>query len=419
MKKRVCPQKLRGVIQIPSSKSDSQRAILAASLGKGVSEISHIGNSADELAMLQSVQQLGAQLTWLENRKVTVQGIENFPQSMHLNMHESGLGLRLITSICAAHSGKYYINGSGSLTKRDMRFFEETLPEFGVSVQSNNGLIPLEIEGKMHGAEIELDGSLSSQYLSGLLMALPLLPTESRLHVRDLKSIPYVQMTLNTLSKFGISIQHHQFEDFVIAGNQRYIPTNYTIEGDWSAASFWLVAAALGQSVYIDGLSLQSLQADKAILTAFKSANCSVLFNENGISIDGSNRTNFQFDATHCPDLFPALVTFAALCDGRSEIQGLKRLKHKESDRGQALQTEFEKLGIQLVLDEVTDTIHVYGKQNLDGGIVDSHNDHRIAMCLAIAGLFADSSIEIEGAESVSKSYPDFWNDLESLKING
>jgi 3-phosphoshikimate 1-carboxyvinyltransferase len=242
------------------------------------------------------------------------------------------------------------------------------------------------------------------------------LQTESRLTVHELKSIPYVQMTLNTLAQFGISIQHHQFEQFVVAGNQRYIATNYLIEGDWSAASYWLVAAALGQSIVVEGLSLQSLQADKSILTAFENANCAVLYTENGISIDGRNRIPFQFDATHCPDLFPALVTFAALCEGRSDIQGLKRLKHKESDRGEALQTEFEKLGVQLVLDETTDTIHVYGKKTIEGATVGSHNDHRIAMCLAIAGMFADAAVEIEGAEAVAKSYPRFWDDLQSLK---
>lgn len=417
MKKRVFPQKRRGNIQLPSSKSDSQRSILAAALCKGTSEISHIGNSSDELAMLQAVQELGAKITWLDNQQALIQGIESFPTSTQLKLHESGLGFRLMTSVCAAHPGKHRIDGSGSLTQRSMHFFEETLPDFGVRVQSNNGFIPLEMQGEMHGAEIELDGSLSSQYLSGLLMALPLLPSESRLYVRDLKSIPYVQMTLNTLAQFGISIQHHQFEQFVIAGNQHYIPTNYLIEGDWSAASYWLVASALGQDIRVEGLSLQSLQADKAILTAFKNANCDVLFSEHGISIDGTNRTSFQFDATHCPDLFPALVTFAALCEGRSDIQGLNRLKHKESDRGVALQSEFEKLGVQLVLDELTDTIHIYGKNQLDGGIVDAHNDHRMAMCLAIAGMFADSPIEIEDAESVAKSYPNFWNDLEALKL--
>ncbi len=416
MNKRVSPHMRRGVIQIPSSKSDSQRAILAAALCGGTSELHPIGNSADEMAMLNAIQQLGAQVHWKSDTKALIQGITRFPTSTHVNLHESGLGLRLITSVCAAHPGKHRIDGAGSLTQRSMHFFEDTLPAFGVRVQSNGGFIPLEIEGNMHGAELALDGSLSSQYLSGLLMALPLLHAESRLTVHELKSIPYVQMTLNTLAQFGISIQHHQFEQFVVAGNQRYIATNYLIEGDWSAASYWLVAAALGQSIVVEGLSLQSLQADKSILTAFEKANCAVLYTENGISIDGRNRIPFQFDATHCPDLFPALVTFAALCEGRSDIQGLKRLKHKESDRGEALQTEFEKLGVQLVLDETTDTIHVYGKKTIEGATVGSHNDHRIAMCLAIAGMFADAAVEIEGAEAVAKSYPRFWDDLQSLQ---
>jgi 3-phosphoshikimate 1-carboxyvinyltransferase len=295
-----------------------------------------------------------------------------------------------------------------------MHFFEEILPQFGAKVKSQNGYIPIEIEGPMHGSEISLDGSLSSQYLSGLLMALPLLETESRLSVENLKSIPYVQMTLNTLTQFGIEIQHQNFEQFIIAGKQKYLPTNYIIEGDWSAASYWLVASALGQNIKISGLSLTSLQADKAILKAFETANCTIIFDENQISIEGNKRKSFQFDATHCPDLFPALATFAALCDGRSDIKGISRLKHKESDRGEVLKSEFEKLGVNIVLNEQDDTMHIYGKNSIEGGKVNSHNDHRIAMCLAIAGMFAEAEIEIDEAESVGKSYLNFWEDFTS-----
>jgi 3-phosphoshikimate 1-carboxyvinyltransferase len=224
-------------------------------------------------------------------------------------------------------------------------------------------------------------------------------------------------MTLNTLTQFGIEIQHQNFEQFIIAGKQKYLPTNYEIEGDWSAASYWLVASALGQNIQISGLSLTSLQADKAILKAFEAANCTIVFDENQISIEGNERKSFQFDATHCPDLFPALTTFAALCDGRSDIKGISRLKHKESDRGEVLKSEFEKLGVNIVLNEQDDTMHIYGKNSIEGGKVNSHNDHRIAMCLAIAGMFADNIVEIDEAESVEKSYLNFWEDFTSTSL--
>ncbi len=414
MKKTISPGKYTGIIHIPSSKSDTQRAVLAAALCKGSSVLSSIGNSHDEVAMLQAVQKLGAQVINLESNKTVITGIQKFPAEAIINMHESGLGFRLISNVCAAHIGKYEITGTGSLSKRPMHFFEEILPQFGAKVKSQNGYIPIEIDGPMHGCEISLDGSLSSQYLSGLLMALPLLETESRLSVQNLKSIPYVQMTLNTLTQFGIEIQHQNFEEFVIAGKQKYLPTNYEIEGDWSAASYWLVASALGQEIQVSGLSLTSLQADKSILKAFEAANCTVVFGEKQISIEGNERKFFQFDATHCPDLFPALTTFAALCDGRTDIKGISRLKHKESDRGEVLKSEFEKLGVNIVLNEQDDMMHIYGKNAIEGGKVSSHNDHRIAMCFAIAGMFAEDEIEIDQAESVGKSYLDFWGDFTS-----
>ncbi len=417
MKKTVSPGEYAGIIQIPSSKSDTQRAILSAALCKGTSILCNIGNSNDELAMLQAVQKLGAQVINLESNKTEITGIQKFPADAKLDMHESGLGFRLITNVCAAHSGKFEISGSGSLANRPMHFFEEILPQFGSKVNSQNGYIPIEVEGSMHGSEISLDGSLSSQYLSGLLMALPLLENESRLNVQNLKSIPYVQMTINTLSQFGIEIQHQNFEQFVIAGKQKYLPTQYEIEGDWSAASYWLVASALGQEIQVSGLSLTSLQADKAILKAFEAANCKVLFTDKNISIDGIECKSFQFDATHCPDLFPALATFAALCDGRSDIKGISRLKHKESDRGEVLKSEFEKLGVNIVLNELEDTMHIYGKDSIEGGNVNSHNDHRIAMCLAIAGMFSESDMVVDDAQSVAKSYSNFWESLEQSQI--
>lgn len=415
---KIHPGQYQGTIHIPSSKSDGQRLLLAAALSRGETILHNAGNSKDETAMREAIQQLGAKVEDLGNRQLRITGITQFPQEATLDMHESGLGVRLLTAICAAHAGKFTITGSGSVMNRPMDFFENTLPQFGATVRSKNGFLPLEVEGPMQGSEVTLDGSQSSQYLSGLLMALPLLNTVSRLQVQNLKSIPYVQMTLNTLANFGIYIQHYEFEQFVIAGNQKYLSTEQTTEGDWSSASYWLVASALGQEVAVSGLELQSLQADKAILDAFDKAGCVVEFHADSISVDGSGRKAFQFDATHCPDLFPALVTFAALCDGRSDIKGVHRLEHKESNRGEALKAEFEKLGVNIVLDG--DTMHIYGKTSIEGGTVSSHNDHRIAMCLAIAGMFADTPVEIEGAEAVGKSYVDFWDDIERLKkLNG
>jgi 3-phosphoshikimate 1-carboxyvinyltransferase len=416
MKKIIHPAKRFGTIAIPSSKSDGQRALLAAALAKGESTLHNVGDSHDEISMLKTIETLGAIATQKNKNTLIIQGIKKFPSYAAINIGESGLGVRLITSVCAAHEGIFNISGKGSLEKRPLTFFTETLPKFGVQIQSNGGSIPLEVEGPMHGTELEIDGSQSSQYISGLLMALPLLQEESRLHIPVLNSLPYLQMTMATLKKFGVEILHQNYEDFLIRGKQTYIPTTYTIESDWSSASFWLVASALGMNIQITGLSMTSLQADKNILEAFEAANCTLGFIDHKMRMDGRKRKPFKFDATHCPDLFPALATFAALCDGRSEIKGVGRLAHKESDRGLVLQQEFANIGVTIILDG--DTMHIHGKTSIEGGKVDAHNDHRIAMCFGIASMFADDKIEISGAEAVAKSYPNFWEDLERLHID-
>ncbi|MFT5859169.1 MAG: 3-phosphoshikimate 1-carboxyvinyltransferase [Flavobacteriaceae bacterium] len=415
MEKKVKQTEFSGVILIPSSKSDGQRAILSAALSAGTTELVGIGKSHDEQCMLENIRQLGASIEFVSGDSTIIHGVDKFPPTAALNVGESGLGVRLISSVCAAHQGKFTINGEGSLLLRPQDFFENHLPLLGAKVKSNSGKLPLEIDGPMTGGEIEVDGSMSSQFLSGLLMAAPLLENNTVLNVKNLKSIPYVEMTLNTLQLFGIEIENENFERFVIKGNQKYQCHSYEIERDWSSASYWLVAAALDHSVIIQGLSLASLQADVAILDALNEAGCMISLDEDLLLIDGDERHAFEFDATHCPDLFPALVTFAAFCIGESKIMGLHRLKNKESDRGIALQKEFGKLGLKIDLSG--DTMTIFGGVKLNSSKVDAHNDHRIAMCLAIAGSLIDGGLDITGAESVSKSYPGFWDDLDALIV--
>ena len=401
-----------GVVLIPPSKSDSQRAILAAGMAKGKSTLFNIGKSADELAMLATIEQLGAQVNFTQENVAEITGIDNFPNEATINIGESGLGIRLITSVLASQKGKFTILGKGSLCSRPMNFFPETLPQLGVMVSTQANFLPIEVEGPVHGDQtIEVDGSLSSQYLSGLLMALPLIDGETTIKVNDLKSIPYVSMTLDTLKQFGIEIENTDFKTFKIKGNQSYQPINYTIESDWSSASYWLVAAALGMKIETTGLKMSSLQADKALLDGLMSAKCRIIRSENGLKIDGTYRQAFEFDATHCPDLFPALVTLAAYCVGDSIFYGVSRLKNKESDRGIVLQKEFGKLGLQIDLEG--DKMTVHGKGKLNGGLCDSNNDHRIAMCLGIAGYFSETPITINDAGAVKKSYPGFWEEME------
>lgn len=386
-----------GVISIPPSKSDSQRAILCSALAKGKSELLNVGKSADELAMLETVKQF-----------------EDGSSMKSIFVGESGLGVRLLTSVISVLDQEIEIVGHGSLNQRDLSFFDRYFPKMGVKVESNNGKLPLKIQGPIQGGTYEVDGSESSQYISGLLMALPMAKTDSKLVVKDLKSVAYVDMTLKTLESFGIEIEANG-SVYSIKGNQKYISCRYQIDGDWSSASCWIVASALGKNISIDGLSLSSLQADKQLLTALIHAGCQVLRSDDGISIDGTNRLPLNFDASDCPDLFPALAIYATLTKGENRIKGIHRLGNKESDRALALKTELGKLGIDVLLDHESDCMIISGQNEVVGGQVDAWNDHRIAMCMGVLGMFSSSEMEITGAESVAKSYPDFWLDLEKL----
>jgi 3-phosphoshikimate 1-carboxyvinyltransferase len=416
MKQVIRPGLISGTIAIPASKSDAQRAILCAALADGLSRLSGIGKSDDEQAMLEAVQQLGAVIQNDNEHEgrgtVSITGTGKLPEDLQLSAGESGLGLRLLTCVTSSFNQKIVLTGRGSLLSRPMNFFDEVLPQFGAEVSTNNGKLPIEVKGPLQGTDLEVDGSLSSQFISGLLMALPRSESASSLRVIDMKSGPYIQMTIHTLKQFGITVEN-EGNVFHIPSNQRYRATDYAIESDWSSASYWLVAAAIGHPVIVSGLNMRSLQADKALLKALMSAGCKLSIGENTIQVDGSGLHPFEFDATDCPDLFPALVVLASKCTGMTEIHGAKRLIHKESDRGVALQREFGKMGVRIDLED--DRMLIHGTGKLHGAEVDSHHDHRIAMCLGIAGTIAIGDTILTNSDSVSKSYPDFWKCFDRL----
>ena len=411
MKKLITATRLSGKINIPSSKSDSQRGLLAAALSSGATIISNVGQSDDEQHMLKCIQSLGAQVH-VDQDKISIHGINHFPNQLDLNCGESGLGLRLLTSICAAYEGNHHLSGEGSILTRDQSFFEQHFPAMGVNVVSNGGKLPLQIDGQLKSGKYTIDGSQSSQYVSGLLMAFPLLNGDTELTIENLKSKPYVDMTIETLRAFGIRIQE-EGNRYLIRGNQSCKSTSYTVESDWSSASYWLVAAALGHELELSGLNLESKQADIAMLQALKNASCHVHSSRDSILVDGTKRKAFVFDATDCPDLFPALVALSAGCEGVSKISGVHRLKNKESDRGVVLQREYAKLGLKIEIQG--DEMIIFGGSELHGGNVDSHNDHRIAMCLGITATFINDKVELLNSDAVSKSYPMFWKDLDQL----
>lgn len=410
--KSIRPSAISGEIPAPPSKSMTVRAIAAASLTYGTTTIANPSPCDDAAAALGIIKELGADC-YSENGNIVVIG-ENVDKNTSLDCRESGLCMRMFPFIAALYEDEFIFSASGSLRSRPVGMVEKPLIQLGASCSTNAGLPPLKVKGPIHGAKVEADGSESSQHITGMLMALPLCARNSEITVGNLKSKPYVAMTLQLLEAFGIRISNHGMAGFGITGGQKYKPMHkpFHIEGDWSGASFMLVAGATSGKITVRGLDLGSLQADRAIMDALHSAGAKIRNSESGLYVEKDALKAFEFDASDCPDLFPPLVALAASCAGTTRIRGADRLRSKESDRASALSAEFAKLGIGVRING--NDMEIAGGK-IKGAEVDSHNDHRLAMACAIAALDADGEVKIGNPECVSKSYPGFFDALGGL----
>jgi 3-phosphoshikimate 1-carboxyvinyltransferase len=417
----VYPSSLKGDQEAPASKSSMQRACAAALLHLGKTIIHNPGHSNDDLAALEVIQTLGAIVNKTTSSIEIVSNGVN-PIGPEMNCGESGLGIRMFTPIAALSNKTMTIQGKGSLVKRPMHFFDEIFPSLGIQIASNKGFLPIQIQGPLKATNITVDGSLSSQFLTGLLMAYAASETpEVEIKVVDLKSKPYIDLTLAVLNAFGWNVKHQHYETFHFESHTPLLPLiEYTVEGDWSGAAFLLVAGAIAGPIKVKGLQLNSTQADKKIISALIGAHASITIHVDGIIVGpnpdeqhAKNLTAFNFDATDCPDLFPPLVALAAICNGVTEIKGVSRLAHKESDRGLTLQTEFAKMGIQIDLEG--DTMKIHGGSEIKSTTVFSQHDHRIAMACAVVALCANGPVAITEAEAINKSYTDFFTHLQQL----
>ena len=416
MIKKITPSKISGEIKAPSSKSYMQRAVAIAVLANGKTTIHNPSFCNDAMSAIAMAKELGAEIK-INQEEVVITGPKTICGG-NLNAGESGLGIRMFSPISALSNEHINITGEGSLKNRPVNMLEEPLKSLGAEISTNNSFLPIKIKGPLSGGKVKVDGSISSQFLSGLLIALPLAEKDSVVEVNSLQSKPYVDMTLEIIHHFGVSIENHNYENFIINGGQKYTAKDYMVEGDWSAAAFHLVAAAIAGDVSVSNLNLKSKQADIKIIDVIKLAGADVIFSKGNnkmvgsISVSKNKLKAFNFDATHCPDLFPPLVVLCAACEGKSEIKGVDRLKHKESDRATVLKDEMAKIGIQI---EINGNIMIVNGGKIISGTIDSHNDHRIAMAAAVAALISNKGISIEGAEAINKSYPEFFDDLAVL----
>ena len=413
MERSVEPAFVKGEVKAPPSKSMAQRAIAAAMLASGESIIMNPSYCDDCLAAMSIAVGLGA-VVEPEADYLKVSGCKGLKEKK-LNCGESGLAIRMFSPIASLYGEEITLSGAGSLKNRPMTMVEEALRQLGVKCTSSGGFLPLSIKGPLKGGICEIDGSVSSQLLTGLLMALPTASRDSVVHVNDLKSKPYIDMTIGILKDFGVMVENENYKTFRIKGKQSFLPRKYEVEGDWSGGAFLLVAGAINGDIRVTGLRADSFQSDKAILKALESAGVSFKISDNHIDISRSELKPFEFDATECPDLFPPAVTLAAYCNGISAIKGASRLVHKESNRASALAEEFDKMCIKVELKD--DCLIVTGGKPMASKVM-SHEDHRIAMAAAVAALGASGTISIRDSHCVAKSYPGFFDDLRKLGAN-
>ncbi|MDR0667154.1 MAG: 3-phosphoshikimate 1-carboxyvinyltransferase [Prevotellaceae bacterium] len=393
----------------PPSKSLTQRAVAAALLSQGESRIVAPSYSDDARVAVAMAKKWGATVLEREQAWHIIPAAAPTTTALALHCRESALCARLFAPLATVFYPSVKITGSGTLRKRPMDGLADALAAFGVDASLRHGRLPLQTTGLLSPGTAVLDASGSSQTLSGMLMALPLLNGNSELTVRRLVSRPYAAMTIEVMQAFGIRIVHENEDRFFIPGGQRYTPQTYSIEGDWSSAAYWLVVGAIGGSVTIDGLHADSRQADKAIIEALRLAGAELQWDGAALIVRRRALKAFRFDATDCPDLFPPLAVLAAFCDGRSVLEGADRLLHKESNRVEALRETLGRLGVSVTPGR--NCLTVEGKVQR-GGRLSSFHDHRIAMAAACAGLFAPTPVYVGNMRCIRKSYPAFTRDL-------
>ncbi|WP_040196950.1 3-phosphoshikimate 1-carboxyvinyltransferase [Candidatus Soleaferrea massiliensis] len=405
---------LQGVYTPPASKSMAHRAILCAALSKGVSQLENIAFSKDIVATLEAVRTLGAKAE-IDGDNLRITGIEQPPREAVIDCGESGSTLRFLIPVAAALGVKTTFLGAGKLPERPITPYLDSLQDKGV-VFDYQGMMPFTISGKLTGGKFVIPGNISSQFITGLLLALPLTGEVSEIHITEpFESKPYVHLTLQTLAAFGV--EPIELPDgYLIHPGSSFTPAGIRVEGDFSNAAFFMCAGALyGATTGLD-LSLSSVQGDRQIVSILRAMGAGYS-GEGGLSFFEQPLHGIEADVSDIPDLVPILAVTAAFAKGKTLLYGAARLRIKESDRLAAVTDCLKRLGADIT--EYDDALEIYGKESLRGGAtVPSYNDHRIAMAMAVAGLRCRQPVVIQHAECVEKSYPAFFEDYRNLGGN-
>ena len=416
MRARITPAKIdSGNITIPPSKSLAHRAIICACLAPGRSVISNIDYSVDIRATIEGMRHLGASIKE-DKDTLFIDGIETFQYDGDVvNCHESGSTLRFFLPLFSLTGKRATFSGSKRLIERPQNVYEMLFQEQGIDfVRTYPNII---IDWRLKPGELTLKGNVSSQFITGLLFALPLLEADSKIHIEPpFESRSYVDLTIQMLKRFQIIVEYEDAYTLAIKGNQQYQPTDVLVEGDYSQLVFWASLGVLNHSVETHGLDLHSLQGDKKTIDIFQSMNAGIKVLDDGYQFCPGTLNGTVIDLNDCPDLGPMLFALATQANGKTTFQNAGRLRIKESDRIEAMETELKKLGCSI--SSTFGTVTITGPVKLQGNVtLHGHNDHRIVMALSILATIADEPITIDDAQAISKSYPGFFKDLASCGI--
>ena len=393
---RIQPGLLRGTVAAPPSKSQAHRLLLCAALSEGASRVRGVSDSQDVLATLDCISALGCHVRRNGDTVTVSGGLRPIPAGTVFPCRESGSTLRFFIPLTLVHGGSAVFTGSKRLMQRGVSVYEALFREKGIALVSSPA--SLTVTGQLKPGEYTVPGDVSSQFVSGLLFALPLLPGDSLLRVLPpVESRPYIRLTLDALRRFGVTVREVEENTYRIPGNQHVLPQDVTVEGDWSNAAVLLAFRALGNELTVTGLNPESAQGDRVFPAL----------------LDRLSEPQPKLDLSDCPDLAPVLFAAAAIRHG-AVFTGTRRLRLKESDRAGAMSEELRKFGIRCEVEENRVTVFP-GALRKPLQPLESHNDHRIVMALAL--LCAQTGGEIEGAEAVAKSYPDFFRTLRTLGL--
>jgi len=411
MQVEVYPSKVSGYIIPPPSKSYLHRAIICAALSKGTSTINNIIYSDDINASLSAFENIGVKIKKLENTLViTSLGLSHLQQDKVVECNESGSTIRFLIPILS-NSYKTYFKGKSGLMNRPFTIYEDIFKLQKLVFEQDNEKIVT--QGLLSPGEYVVRGDVSSQFISGLLFILPTLSANSSIKVSGtFESSKYVDITVDILKKFGVNVDF-SVDTFFIPGNQKYVPTIINTEIDYSQAAFYAVLGIINNNIHISNLNHKSLQPDRKIVEIIQNMGGIVKTSNNNTTFCKSNTTGIEIDVSQCPDIAPILGLLAACSNGETNIVNAKRLTIKESNRLLSTYETLKSLGVEVYMGK--DSLKIIGAEIIQGNTCKSYNDHRIAMTLGIAGTICNSKVVINNAEAVKKSYPNFFQDLQSL----